>query len=290
MFETNEITLRDGRTLAVHRAPGRADRTVVLCHPAPGAGGFDPDPAQTAAREVTLLAPDRAGYGGSTPLPGDAWSDVDVHAADLVELLDTLAPAGPVGLAGWGAGGRVALAAAALRPDAVDRVVVFGAAAPDDAVPWHPDELRAALATLPGGVGPDAAAAALAPVLLPPVTGAGPLAFLGGTEPDDDLLDSVAGARDRLAAMGAAAFAQGTTGYVAEVAGYTLRPWGFEPGEVKAKTLLTYGSRDRVAANRHATWWQRNLPQARVEMAPGRGRLTVLGLWKRALSHLTPKR
>jgi hypothetical protein len=87
-----------------------------------------------------------------------------------------------------------------------------------------------------------------------------------------------------------AAFAQGATGLAADIAGYCLRPWGFEPEEVEAKTLLLYGSRDPMAGPRHAQWWRERLPNARLEFAPDAGHLALIPLWSRALSHLTPDR
>jgi pimeloyl-ACP methyl ester carboxylesterase len=292
MGQVRTYTLRDGRALAVHELGAGGERTVVLCHPAPGAGGFDPAPELTAQRDVTLLVPDRAGYGSSDPLPADAWATVDRAADDLAEVLDARA-AGPVGVAGWSAGGRVALALAARRPDLVDRLSIFGTPAPDAELAWLPEAQRDALAGLGEG-DPAAARDALAP-LLEPYTAARPeslaaLDYIGGTEVDAAVLDDDPGARERLAAMLGAAYRNGPAAFLGEVAAHHLRPWGFEPGEVKAKTLLTYGTKDPVAANRHAQWWQKRLAQARVEMAPGAGPLTILRLWKRALSHLTPAR
>lgn len=98
------------------------------------------------------------------------------------------------------------------------------------------------------------------------------------------------GAAHRLDEMLDAAFAQGAVGLAAELAGYTLRPWGFEPSQVQAKTLCLYGASDPILSSRHGRWWQANLPQARLEMAPGVGHLLVIPLWKRALSHLAPMR
>ena len=59
------------------------------------------------------------------------------------------------------------------------------------------------------------------------------------------------------------AFAQGVVGMASDLAGYCLQPWGFEPAAVQAKTLLLYGSRDPVAGQRHGSWWQKRLPNAR---------------------------
>lgn len=55
-----------------------------------------------------------------------------------------------------------------------------------------------------------------------------------------------------------------------------------------SKTLLLYGTKDPVVANRHAHSSHHRVPESRVEMAPGAGALTIVRLWKRALSHLAP--
>jgi pimeloyl-ACP methyl ester carboxylesterase len=68
-------------------------------------------------------------------------------ADDLAAVLDTL-HAERVGVAGWSAGGRVALALAARRPDLVDRVAVLGTPAPDEEEPWIEPEQRAQLERL----------------------------------------------------------------------------------------------------------------------------------------------
>jgi pimeloyl-ACP methyl ester carboxylesterase len=119
--------------------------------------------------------------------------------------------------------------------------------------------------------------------------GGGALALLDAGPADERAL-AAPGARDRLGAMLAAAFAQGAAGLAADVAGFSLRPWGFDPSDVRAKTLLLYGSKDPVAGSRHGSWWQRRLPDARLEVSPGVGHLLVVPTWKRALSHLAPRR
>jgi pimeloyl-ACP methyl ester carboxylesterase len=84
------------------------------------------------------------------------------------------------------------------------------------------------------------------------------------------------------------AYAQGAVGMAADIMSYCLRPWGFEPGEVHVKTLLLYGANDPVAGSRHDSWWQKQLPNARLEMVPDAGHMLVLRVWERALSHLAP--
>jgi pimeloyl-ACP methyl ester carboxylesterase len=294
-----EVGLRDGRQAAVHVRTGAADgRTVVFCHSAPGAGGFDPDPDATAARGATLIGVDRPGYGGSDPMPDGSWADVGTVADDVADVLEQMGT-GPVGLAGWSAGGRVALAVAARHPLLVDRVVVVATPAPDDAVPWMRAEQRAALDALrdqPAEAVHEALVAELSattPWLGPAATddpvARGRLALLGVGD-DDEFALAMPGAVDRLAAMLDVAFSQGVTGLAADLAGYSLRPWGFDPGDVHAKTLLLNGSADPIAGPRHGKWWQRNLPDARFEQIPGAGHLVVMPMWARTLAHLAPRR
>src|SRR5690242_16909136 len=85
---TTTVRLRDGRRIGLHRLASGPGRTIVFCHSAPGAGAFDPDPAATRARGITLLAVDRPGYGLSDPVAPDDWSTVAGAADDIAEVLD----------------------------------------------------------------------------------------------------------------------------------------------------------------------------------------------------------
>jgi pimeloyl-ACP methyl ester carboxylesterase len=298
------LFLESGRRVAVHStttntawfpAQGTSrdgeERLVVLCHSAPGAGIFDPDPAETRARNVRLLSADRPGYGGSDPVAAGQWATVASAADDLAVVLDSL-NVERVGVAGWSAGGRVALALAARRPDLVDRVAVLATPAPDAEVPWIAPEQRDELERL-RSLAPEAAHAELGERLgaTVPEDPESPEALwlLGALSADEPALRSD-GVRARLAGMLRAAFAQGTRGLAADILGYCLHPWGFEPEEVHAKTLLLYGSRDPIAGPRHGRWWQSRLPDARLEVAQGTGHLLVVPMWARVLAHLAPNR
>lgn len=78
--------------------------------------------AEALGDDVTLLAPDLRGRGGSAPLPGP-WGMAE-HAEDLVAILDHLgldqAP-----IAGHSMGGFVAVKAASLHPDRFPRVLLL---------------------------------------------------------------------------------------------------------------------------------------------------------------------
>lgn len=291
MHAVDEVQLEDGRGVAVHRvADGQGERTVVLCHIAPGSGGFDPEPEQTRSRAVRLLGVDRPGYGGSDPVAAGQWATVASAADDLAEVL-VRRGTGPVGVAGWSAGGRVALALAARRPDLVDRVVVVATPAPNEEVPWIPEAQNQMLEALRGQP-PAVVHAQLSQGLaaMVPADPSAPEALtLLGAGPADEVATGDEGARRRLAGMLQAAFTQGPLGLAADIAGYCLQPWGFQPSDVKAKTLLLYGSKDPVAGPPHGRWWQRRLPDARLEVSPGAGHLLVIPRWQRALSHLAPR-
>lgn len=293
------FVLESGRRVAVHLTQTRAlwpaaedERLVVFCHSAPGAGSFDADPALTRAKGVTLLAVDRPGYGSSSPVSAGRWATVGSAADDIAMVLDAL-HVERVGVAGWSAGGRVALALAARRPDLVDRVVVAATPAPDDEVPWIDPDERVALERL-RTLAPEEAHAELAS-RLSSVVPADPfcddalwLLAADGTSDTADLRSPRV--RNRLGEMLRAAFAQGAIGLAADIAGYCLQPWGFEPQEVEAKTLLLYGSRDTMAGPRHGRWWHERLSDARLELAPDAGHLTLIRMWSRALAHLAPDR
>jgi pimeloyl-ACP methyl ester carboxylesterase len=286
------ILLKSGRRVALHRlAEGNSQRTVVFCHPAPGAGNLDPDPEKTAKRQITLISVDRPGYGESEPVSGEEWASVDAAADDVAEVLQKM-DAAPVGVVGWSAGGRVALALAAHRPDLVDRVVILATPAPDEAVPWIPAQQKQgldALSPLPPNEVHRQLEEQFSQMLAEQSSDEDLLSFLGRSPADNEAL-AVSGLSDRLASMLKAAFAQGTIGLAADIAGYCLRPWGFEPADVQARALCLYGSKDPIAGSRHGTWWQKNLPQARLEMVPDAGHMLVFLMWQRVLSFLAPQR
>lgn len=297
------FVLEEGRRVAVHVSRpqgiwpasenGRSakERIVVFCHSAPGAGIFDPEPAQTIARGVTLLSVDRPGYGRSDPVRAGRWATVASAADDVAAVLESL-QVEQVGVVGWSAGGRVALALAARHPELVDRLVVMATPAPDEEVAWIDPEQRVELERM-GRLGPDETHAELGRRLrsLVPTDPFSPEALwlLAAVTSDEPSLRAP-GARDRLGEMLRTSFAQGVTGLAADIAGYCLQPWGFVPEDVHAKTLLLYGSRDPLAGPQHGRWWRERLPNARLEVSPGAGHLLVIPSWGRALSHLAPGR
>ena len=119
------------------------------------------------------------------------------------------------------------------------------------------------------------------------LAGAGDEALLGlagVADADTDVL--TAPVRERLRAMLGAATAQGVTGMVADLAGYTLADWGFTPSQVAADVLLAYGADDERVPPAHGEWYRDRLPSAELQMWPGVGHLVVVPAWGRVLEHL----
>ncbi|WP_285115542.1 alpha/beta fold hydrolase [Leifsonia sp. fls2-241-R2A-40a] len=298
------FTLRSGRVLGLSSfGDADAERLVVLCHPAPGSSGFDPDPDASAERRAHIVALDRPGYGSSDPWPLGTWPSIVRAADDIAEYVRSVVVAETVigvtrprtvGVAGWSAGGRVALALAARHPQLVDRVAIVGTPAPNEAVPWIDPQLQA-LSDQLGAMAPDEAMSRLGGMLQPQAD-----AVAAADEPGDVPLDLLGigavdaqvlagrGVHDRLGRMLRDAFRQGTSGVAGDILSYTARPWGFEPGDVAAKTLVIAGQADAVAGHAHAAWYQRAIPDARMEMVPGVGHLAIVPTWGRILSHLAP--
>lgn len=61
------------------------------------------------------------------------------------------------------------------------------------------------------------------------------------------------------------------------------------PAGVGAKTLLVYGGTNPDATSANGRWWQRALPDARLEMTPDAGDRLLELRWARVLSHLAPR-
>jgi esterase len=73
--------------------------------------------------DLTVVAFDLPGHGGSPPLPPDA--DADFMAREVLSSADTLSVARPLRLIGHSLGGRVALALARREPPAVASIALL---------------------------------------------------------------------------------------------------------------------------------------------------------------------
>jgi pimeloyl-ACP methyl ester carboxylesterase len=284
-MDTNAFTLSSGRVVGVTEFGDRNSSTVVvLAHAAPGSSAFDPDPTATAAHKVRVIAVDRQGYGLSELDPENAPT-VASAAADIAEYLASQNITSATA-AGWSAGGRVALALAALHPTLVERVAIIATPAPDADVPWVGDDNRAMVESF-RSLSPGEAIVALTG-MLDEFMGAEPTAeslIASVATPDVDDA-TVAEAHDRLAAMLELSAMQGNLGTAADIISYTLLDWGFEPLDVQADAFLFYGEKDPAIGAAHAAWYADQIASAEVEIVVDVGHLLVVPAWEQVLTHL----
>lgn len=294
------VTLRDGRRIGLTALGDPiAERIVLLCHPAPGAGGFDPDPAVTSSWGVHLVSVDRPGYGASTPLADDRRPTIGRWADDLAEYIEFVVeqareagntPLHRIGVVGWSAGGRVALALAAKHKGLVDRVTVVATPAPDSAVRWIPPELARTGAELLAQPLPQAKQR-LRAMLQAQVPGGTPsVELLAQGEADLELLERP-GLGGRLQRMLAHAYDQGTVGVADDLLSYLPEDWGFDLDEVRAPVQLIYGAKDALVPSAHGRWYRRHLRNAdtHLTVVPRAGHLVIAPAWERILQHVDPQ-
>jgi pimeloyl-ACP methyl ester carboxylesterase len=105
---------------------GEGDRVVIMLHGFLGSGRNLGSLARRLSdrdRALRIVLPDLTGHGSSPPLLRDA--DLSTLARDILSLVDAIAPSSTLEIAGHSLGGRVALKASALRPEARFRIALL---------------------------------------------------------------------------------------------------------------------------------------------------------------------
>ncbi len=227
-------------------------RLVVMCHPAPGAEAFDPDPLVTNRWGVQIVAPDRPGYGASErgESPGetlDTWGD-DLHEylrwmsanVESVSLVDY----STIGMIGWGSGCLYACRFAQRHPGLVDRLALVDP--PSVASATQPDELMA-------------------------------------SGPCDDVDP---GLKHRWARALEQAQLQGDAGLAADRNAIDNGISMLDLRHVEAQTLLVFGDSD--AERGTASWYHRQLHHSRGLRVRG-GSPLIFAAWSQILQHVASK-
>ncbi len=271
------LSTPDGRTLTVHEGGDPAGAAILIHHGTPSCGLLhEPWAASASERGLRLIGIDRAGYGGSTRLPGRAVAQA---AADSIAVADAL---GIDRFAVWGisGGGPHALACAALCGE---RLV--GAASLAGIAPWEADGLDWF-----AGMGEanleEFDLALTGEEVLRPALEEERAGMLAATP--EALLDGVAslvGDADRAALQGplgawlhetvAVGMPETTDGWIDDDLAFT-RQWGFELAQIDRPVLVVHGADDRFVPIAHGRWLAERIPGAEVWLDDENGHLTLL--------------
>jgi len=269
---TQSLVLPDGRTLSWLEVGPPDGRPVLFFH-----GGADSRLealliAEAAERSgVRLIAPDRPGFGGSSPSPDRSltdWPDDVVVLADHLDLptFDVMGHSG---------GGPHALVTAAALPERVERVAVVAGAAPRDAgargmvVPFRvgrwlsihlPSLHRKMLESHRTGL-------------------EDPARFLEQygrlSKGDGALFAANPDAAGLLVADMVEGYAQGVDAAWREAQLY-YGEWGFSLRDVRQPVSLFYGDTDANAAPGWGRYFEEALPDAALTTLEGEGHISAL--------------
>lgn len=280
---TTLVELPDGRVLAIAETGSSGGPTVVFLHPAPGSRAFDPDPVVTAEAAVRLITIDRPGYGGSSPVLEGSVPTLIGMADDIAFALRRLGIE-QVGVVGWSAGGRVAVTLAARHSELVRAVAVVGTPAPDDEVPWIPDEQRQQLQAMRADpVGGYLALAGMLAALVGDV-GVNPVGALGLiTGVADQPLLAADDVRGRLGAMLSEAFRTGAFGASADIIAAEAVPWGYDLADVRAPLATFYGAADTIPVAA-GVWYADQVQHGTQHVVPDVGHLLIVSEWAAILA------
>jgi pimeloyl-ACP methyl ester carboxylesterase len=280
MTRTTEhiIERTDGTKLSVWSSDTDDGTPIVLCHPAPGSGRFDPDPEHTDEAGMLIISPDRQGYGNSA-MTGEVPT-IAQAGNDILTALDHLGVES-AHAAGWSAGGRVAMWLAAHHPERVRSLAVVATPAPNHEVSWIPEEQVAMIEGMrsdPGG------AVATMSHMFDSMPAGSRLSMIGPGPADQRLLDEEPDLALRLNRMLDIAFANGSTGMAADIVSYTMLDWGFDAAAIEVPTRIYSGSQDLIVPPAHGEWYASMIPAAIHHTFEGYGHLVVSEAWPLVLA------
>ena len=275
MVTETDLKLRDGRTLhAYYMGAEDADGHLALFwhHGTPNIGA-PPEPLFPAAGALGIrwVSYDRPGYGGSTPYPERNVASADASAVADALGIDRFAVMGHSG------GGPHALACGALLPDRVLGVIVGAGLAPYDA-----EGLDYFLGMSASGEASLRAAAEGREAKERYEASADEDADPGFTAAD---LAALEGEWSWFISVVRPAMENGPGGLIDDDLAY-VAPWGFDPAQVVAPTLLMYGGADRIVPGSHGEWLARHCPPSELRLYPEDGHISVLGFGAAGLEWL----
>ena len=267
------MKLADGRALAYADYGPTAGAPVVYCHGFPSSSCEASLLAPVLADAgVRLIAPDRPGYGESSPHPGRGLTD---FADDAVALLDHLEipKAAVIGVSG---GGPYALALLAHKPARFGPAALVAALGPPPVLTacqadFFPVVCWAFMLA--------SSAPALAPLIARPMVRA--LRLRGRlrlgmrlTAPADREVLADPAVFDILVAAQRAGLAQGGYAAVQDLLLY-VRPWNFPLAAIVAPCTVWHGAADRIVPAGVAVALAGMLPDARLRLIANEGHYSL---------------
>jgi pimeloyl-ACP methyl ester carboxylesterase len=270
------LQLKDGRSLAWGCYGDPLGRPLYVFHGFPGCrlqAALLRE--QAAAAGVLLVAPERPGFGRSTPQPRRSilgW------AADVAQLADHLGHA-RFGIAGISCGGPYALACAHQMPSRVSWVGLVAGIGPMDAPAIRKGQMPLLRAMF--------ALARINPWLASPVLALDALMFrrdagralrqLAGmmVEPDRRLLAEQPRVAAEFAASLAEAYHQGLAGVLRE-AQLIGSPRGYALEDIRVPVRVYQSGIDRNVPPAMGEYMAQRLPQGQLRLYPGEGHLSIL--------------
>jgi pimeloyl-ACP methyl ester carboxylesterase len=268
------LTRADGRHVAWAEWGNPQGQAVVLFHRNPGSRLLDPDSTATAPAGARLITIDRPGYGRTDPVAEPTRSAV---ASDLAEVVGELG-VDEVALIGWSGGGMFAIEAAAALGSRVRSLSLVCAPAPDDEIPWMPDDFRALTAQVQSD--PQQALAAITEAC--GFYAEDPEAAADSDPgPADANVRAQPGIADALRTMMREGARQGAVGMAADiVAGSRDDPPPI--AEVRTSVRLWYGDADWIGPE-HGQWYADRLADVQLSIVPDAGHLLPLTNWRAIL-------
>ena len=264
--------LRDGRTLGYSERGPRGGSPVLDFHGNPGSRlshwGED---AVIRAAGVRLISVDRPGIGLSAPDPDRRVADWPADVAGLADALglDRFA------VLGHSVGGAYAAACAHGLPDRVTAAGLVSPIIPLDSprafgelgkrAQWalardRPWLMRASIRAL-------FLLARAAPGLARRVLGS-------RSTPAEREISARPEVMARALASARESTRQGALGLVEDMR-VALRPWGFDPAEIRIPVFVWQGDRDSSIVEGWGEWWARTVPTATLIRCAGEGHLLI---------------
>jgi pimeloyl-ACP methyl ester carboxylesterase len=281
------MRLRSGRSLGYALYGARHGPAVIVLD-GPGSRGLARAAARTAGElGLRLIAPDRPGFGASTPDPGRGFLS---WPADLIELADEL-DLDRVALLAQSGGSPYALACAYRVPGRLTRVTLIGGIAPLTGRRVTVGMARQMRTTL--------MLARRAPWLLRRSLNA--LARQARRSPERVARRIVADAppadRQILADeelwsihVRSTAEALASPASIAFELQLLVRPWGFELGDIRVPVSIWVGERDTTHPPAMATRLAEEIPHSELHLVPDAGTFGIFERYEEILRALAPPR